>query len=138
MLTPAGQVAVIAATSIPKRSLLNNPPATTRPRGRRLGLAPGLDPGPAELLVELARAIGGIPVDDGLLPTTRAGPSVPGSSVRPRLVAVGVVEEVGDQVLGGSGVPVLPGVTVVAVMISESGSTAAWPLYPSNRRDAVW
>ena len=24
--------------------------------------------------------------------------------------------------------PALPGVTVVAVMISESGSTAAWPL----------
>ena len=33
--------------------------------------------------------------------------------------------------------PTLPGVTIVAVMISESGSSAMWPLYPSKLRAAV-
>ena len=39
-----------------------------------------------------------------------------------------VIEEVGDEVFGDAAVAGVAGVTVVAVMISESGSTAMWPL----------
>jgi hypothetical protein len=68
--------------------------------------------------VEFPGAISGIPVNDGPLLALLALLALLGS----------VVEQVGVRSSAAAASPTLPGVTVVAVMISESGSTAAWPL----------
>ena len=106
---------------------------STRARRGRLGLAPGVDPALFEPGLELTAAISAIPEDlpGGSVP----GGSVPGgagcsgpevslerasvmwSSARPVIRSVAALAS-----------PALPGVTVVAVMISESGSMPTWPL----------
>ncbi len=48
-----------------------------------------------------------------------------------------VGEQLGDEILGDGGIGEGARVTVIAVMISESESRAAWPLYPWNSHAVV-
>ena len=96
-------------------------------RGGCLGLAAVGDPGLVEPVVERPGAVGVVAVDArplGVLSCPRAGLD------RLRLVWARrvVIEKVGDEVFGDAGIAGVARGDRVAVMISESGSTAAWPL----------
>ena len=86
---------------------------------RLLGLALGLDPGPLQAVMQLSGAVGVVAIHARGLTAAVAVIAWPVLGVG--VLGVGV-EQVGDQVLRGAGAPALPAVTVVAVMISESGS----------------
>ena len=77
--------------------------------------------GPARELLHNPAALGGV----GVLGALGDVGGVGGVGV---LGGVGGVEEVVDEFWCGLGVAVLAGVTAVAVISSESGSTAVWPL----------
>ena len=100
-------------------------------RGGRLDLRLDVDVVGVQVGQDRSGAVGGVTVDRRVTvdPGRRASTGDLGRVTVDRRVTGGCgVGEVGDQLVAGCASPMLPAVTVVAVMISLSGSTAMCPL----------